>query len=119
MIRLASTFADAKHHGLRGIDPESTKKNLLDVINLAKSHKIKILLTGMQMPPNMGKDYEAKFNAIYPDLAKKYALPLIPFFTEGVTGHPDLQIDDKLHPNRQGVDIMVKNALPYILEALK
>lgn len=104
---------------LRGVPPEITAQNLDAMIVILKNRNIKIVLAGMLSPPNMGKDYEAKFNAIYPDLAKKYALPLIPFFTEGVTGHPDLQIEDKLHPNRQGVDIMVKNALPYILEALK
>jgi acyl-CoA thioesterase I len=104
---------------LRGIAPEITAQNLDAMIVSLKNRNIKIVLAGMLSPPNMGKDYEAKFNAIYPDLAKKYALPLIPFFTEGVTGHPELQIEDKLHPNRQGMDIMVKNALPHILEALK
>jgi acyl-CoA thioesterase I len=104
---------------LRGIAPDITAQNLDAMITSLNSRHIKIVLAGMLSPPNMGKDYEAKFNAIYPDLAKKYALSLIPFFTEGVTGHPELQIEDKLHPNRQGVDIMVKNALPYILETLK
>ena len=104
---------------LRGISPEITGQNLDAMITSLKTRNIKIVLAGMLSPPNMGKDYEAKFNAIYPDLAKKYALPLIPFFTEGVTGHPELQIEDKLHPNRQGVDVMVKNALPIVLEALK
>jgi acyl-CoA thioesterase I len=104
---------------LRGIAPDITAQNLDAMITSLNSRHIKIVLAGMLSPPNMGKDYEAQFNAIYPDLAKKYALPLIPFFTEGVTGHPELQIEDKLHPNRQGVDIMVKNALPHILEALK
>lgn len=104
---------------LRGIAPEITAQNLDAMILSLKSRNIKIVLAGMLSPPNMGKDYEARFNAIYPDLAKKYTLPLIPFFTEGVTGHPELQIEDKLHPNRQGVDIMVKNALSIVLEALK
>ncbi len=104
---------------LRGIAPEITGQNLDAMITSLKGRNIKILLAGMLSPPNMGKDYETKFNAIYPDLAKKYTLPLIPFFTEGVTGHPDLQIEDKLHPNRKGVDVMVKNTLPYVSDALK
>ncbi len=104
---------------LRGIAPEITYKNLDAMIVSLKARNIKIVLAGMLSPPNMGKEYEDKFNAIFPELAKKYALPLIPFFTDGVTGHPKLQIDDKLHPNRHGVDIMVKNALPFILETLK
>jgi acyl-CoA thioesterase I len=104
---------------LRGIAPEITGQNLDAMIASLKARNIKIVLAGMLSPPNMGKEYEAKFNAIYTDLAKKYALPLIPFFTEGVTGHPEVQIEDKLHPNRQGVDIMVKNALPFVLNALK
>lgn len=104
---------------LRGIAPEITAQNLDAMIAGLTKRNIKIVLAGMLSPPNMGKDYEAKFNAIYPDLAKKHGLPLIPFFTEGVTGHPELQIEDKLHPNRQGVDVMVKNALPHILQALK
>lgn len=104
---------------LRGISPEITGQNLDAMITGLKARNIKIVLAGMLSPPNMGKDYEAKFNAIYPYLSKKYALPLIPFFTDGVTGHPELQIDDKIHPNRKGVEVMVKNALPFILEALK
>ncbi len=104
---------------LRGIMPEITAQNLDAMIVSLKNRNIKIVLAGMLAPPNMGKEYEAKFNAIFPALAAKYQLPLIPFFTEGVTGHPDLQLNDKMHPNRNGVDVMVKNALPHVLEGLK
>ena len=73
---------------------------------------IAILLAGMLAPPNMGGDYETSFNAIYPDLATKYGLTLYPFFLDGVTGNPDLQLSDGMHPNASGINVMVENFIP-------
>ncbi len=73
------------------------------------------MLAGMLAPPSMGKDYEARFNPVFDALSKKHQIPLIPFFLEGVAGNEALQLPDRLHPNRAGVDQMVKNALPVIL----
>jgi acyl-CoA thioesterase-1 len=68
----------------------------------------------MLAPPNLGADYAKRFNGLYPALAKKYQVPLYPFFLDGVAAHPDLQLSDGMHPTVQGVGVMVKNMLPAI-----
>jgi acyl-CoA thioesterase-1 len=72
----------------------------------------------MKAAPNLGEDYQKAFDAIYPDLAAKYSLPLYPFFLDGVVGHPDLQLKDGMHPNAKGVDRIVSGALPVVEKAL-
>ncbi len=103
---------------LRGAPPEAAEANLEAMIEKLKVRNIKIILAGMLAPPNMGKDYEAAFNGIFPKLAEKHGLPLIPFFLDGVAGAPELQLEDRMHPNPKGVEKMVKNALPVILAAV-
>ena len=103
---------------LRGIDPALTKKNLEAMIERLKERKIKIVLFGMKAAPNLGQDYQDAFDAIYPDLAAKYSLPLYPFFLDGVVGHPGLQLKDGMHPNAKGVDRIVSGALPVVEKAL-
>lgn len=104
---------------LRGITPEITRGNLDQMIARLKERGIAVVLAGMLAPPSMGKDYETRFNAIFADLSQKHRIPLIPFFLEGVAGNEALQLSDRLHPNRAGVDQMVKNALPVILPVAK
>jgi len=99
---------------LRGVDPASTEKNLEEIITRLKARKIGILLVGMYAAPNLGSDYQKAFNAIYPRLAEKYDLPLVPFFLEGVAGNASLQLADGMHPNAEGIDLMVKNVLPKV-----
>jgi acyl-CoA thioesterase-1 len=76
------------------------------------------VLFGMKAAPNLGQDYQDAFDAIYPDLAAKYSLPLYPFFLDGVVGHPDLQLKDGMHPNAKGVDRIVSGALPVVEKSL-
>jgi len=97
---------------LRGLPPEETRRNLEAMITRLKERGIPVLLAGMLAPPNMGADYEAAFNAIYPDLAAKYDLALYPFFLDGVTANPDLLLSDGMHPNPNGINKMVENILP-------
>ena len=97
---------------LRGLPPEKTRENLQAMIARLQERGIAILLAGMLAPPNMGGDYETSFNAIYPDLATKYGLTLYPFFLDGVTGNPDLQLSDGMHPNASGINVMVENFIP-------
>ena len=78
-----------------------------------------VLLAGMRAPPNLGTDYRRAFDAMYPDLAKRYRVPLYPFFLDGVAGHPALIQGDGLHPNRQGVAIIVARMLPAVERALR
>lgn len=99
---------------LRGIAPEQSEKNLDAIIARLKARKIPILLAGMLAPPNMGGDYAARFNPIYKRLAEKYQLPLYPFFLDGVANQAKLQLEDGMHPNPQGVDVMVQRFMPQV-----
>jgi len=96
--------------GLRGIAPSETKKNLQGIIDKAreKNPDIVIVLAGMQAPPNMGKDYTEKFRAIFPALAKKNSIALIPFLLEGVAGNPRLNLPDGIHPTAEGHRIIAE-----------
>ncbi|MBS0632424.1 MAG: arylesterase [Verrucomicrobia bacterium] len=90
--------------GLRGIEPAVSQENLQAIIASvrAKYPAAKILLAGMQMPPSMGEDYAHAFAAMYPALADKNQLPLVPFLLEGVGGHADLNQADGIHPTPAG-----------------
>jgi acyl-CoA thioesterase-1 len=97
---------------LRGIAPEQSEKNLDAILAQLKARKIPVLLAGMLAPPNMGGDYAARFNPIYKRLADKYQLLLYPFFLDGVAMQAKLQLEDGMHPNPQGVDVMVQRFMP-------
>lgn len=99
---------------LRGLSPSATEKNLEAMITRLKERGVNILLVGMYAAPNLGPDYQETFNAIYPRLAEKHDLPLVPFFLEGVAGNAAMQLDDRMHPNAQGVALMVENVLPAV-----
>lgn len=99
---------------LRGISPEISEKNLAEIIGKLQQRKVQVILAGMLAPPNMGGDYEDKFNAIFPRLAQKYNVPLYPFFMEGVAAQKSLQLEDGMHPNTEGVAKMVEGFLPII-----
>jgi len=99
---------------LRGIDPKVTRSALTDILTRLKARKIAVLLCGMVAPPNYGSDYSARFNAIYPELAKSFGVPLYPFFLEGVATDTRLNQADGLHPTAEGVDVIVKNILPMV-----
>ena len=99
---------------LRGTDPKVTRAALTDILARLKARKVAVLLCGMLAPPNYGSDYSARFNAIYPDLAKSFEVPLYPFFLEGVAADARLNQADGLHPTAEGVDVIVKNILPTV-----
>jgi acyl-CoA thioesterase-1 len=99
---------------LRGTDPAVTRSALSDILTRLKARGIAVLLCGMVAPPNYGSDYSARFNAIYPDLAKSFGVPLYPFFLEGVAADAKLNQADGLHPTAEGVDVIVGNILPTV-----
>jgi acyl-CoA thioesterase-1 len=106
--------------GLRGIPLTETKKNLLAIVDKvqAKYPNTKIILAGMQIPPNMGQEYTEEFKAIYPAVAKEKNIELIPFLLEGVAGNPDLNLPDGIHPTAEGHRLVMETLWPYILKAL-
>jgi acyl-CoA thioesterase-1 len=97
---------------LRGIAPEESRKNLIAMIEKLKSRGIPVLLVGMLAPPNMGGNYAGRFNPIYPELAKAYGTELYPFFLDGVVENAKLKIEDGMHPNGDGIGVMVERFLP-------
>ncbi|SKA21101.1 acyl-CoA thioesterase-1 [Consotaella salsifontis] len=103
---------------LRGVDPAIAEKNLDAILTRLGERHLKVLLAGMMAPPNMGQDYAARFNAIYPKLAEKHGVPLYPFFLDGVAADRTLNQADGMHPNPQGVKIIVKRMLPAVKAAL-
>ncbi|HLX14442.1 MAG TPA: arylesterase [Bradyrhizobium sp.] len=99
---------------LRGTDPAVTRAALNDIVARLKARGIAVLLCGMLAPPNYGNDYAARFNAIYPDLAKSFGITLYPFFLDGVAADAKLNQPDGMHPTAEGVDIIVQKMLPTV-----
>jgi acyl-CoA thioesterase-1 len=99
---------------LRGIDPKVARTALTDILTRLRARKVAVLLCGMVAPPNYGADYSARFNTIYPDLAKTFSVPLYPFFLEGVASDAKLNQADGLHPTAEGIDVIVRNILPTV-----
>jgi acyl-CoA thioesterase-1 len=97
---------------LRGIPPEETRKNLEAMIARLKERGIAVLLAGMMAPPNMGAEYASRFNPIFPELAKEHNLVFYPFFLDGVVTEAGLKLEDGMHPNGDGIGIMVERFLP-------
>ena len=104
--------------GLRAIDPEATSRNLEAAIQKGVNLGVVVVLTGMQAPPNLGESYVKAFNAIFPNLAARYPVIFYPFFLENVAGDITLNQADGIHPNSDGVDVIVKTFLPTLLTAI-
>ncbi len=101
--------------GLRGLQIEETRKNLGEAIALARSRDVRVVLAGMKLPPNYGLDYTRRFEALFPALAQKHDVALIPFLLEGVAAKPELNLPDGIHPNAAGYQIVVENVLETLL----
>jgi acyl-CoA thioesterase-1 len=99
---------------LRGVDPDVTKATLDKILDRLSKRNIPVLLAGMQAPRNMGPEYVKAFDAIYPALASKYQVVFYPFFLDGVATDPKLNQGDGMHPNPQGVDVIVQHMLPSV-----
>ena len=105
--------------GLRGIDPASTRENLAAILDRLTAAGVPTLIAGMYAPPNLGPEYGEAFNAIYPDLAERYDAPLYDFFLEGVAAVPELNQLDGIHPNADGVKVIVEGIVPHVVELLE
>lgn len=107
--------------GLRGIQPAATRSNLLAIIYAARAQQpaIRIVLTGMQMPPNMGAEYTRAFREIYPEVAKEAEVSLVPHLLEEVGGRSDLNQADLIHPTPQGHKVVASNVWQVLHPLLK
>ncbi len=103
---------------LRLQDPQTTYDNLEKIIQFFKKRQIRILLCGMLAKRDYDQDYIKEFDGIYPRLATKHALDLYPFFLYQVANVPHLNLDDGIHPNKEGVQKIVKNILPFVHKML-
>ena len=97
---------------LRGLPPEQTEKNLRAILTRLKAAKVKVLLIGMKAQRNLGSDYVKQFDTIYPRLAKEQGVLFYPFILDGVALNPKLNQADGIHPNPDGVKVIVARVLP-------
>ena len=104
--------------GLRGLSTSEMARNLDNTIALAKEENIRVILTGMKLPPNYGPEYDRAFQAVFARLADQHHLPFIPFLLKDVAGQASLNQADGIHPNQEGHRIIAATVLPYILEQL-
>ncbi|NNE78587.1 MAG: arylesterase [Pricia sp.] len=106
--------------GLRGVPLKETRDNLQAIIDLVreKNPSTKIVLAGMQIPPNMGQIYTKEFRTIFPELAKKNDLRLIPFLLDGVAGNRELNLADGIHPTAEGQKIVMENVWAVLEDAI-
>ena len=105
--------------GFRGIDPELIKTNILTIIRVLKEKKVTVLLGGMQIGQNLGKEYITAFEKIYPLVAREENVGLIPFFLTGVAANPNLNQADGIHPTAEGYRVAVDHIFPYVIEAIE
>lgn len=103
---------------LRGLEPEETRRNLAAILSELRRREIPVMLTGMMAPRNMGADYAARFDPIFPQLAREFGAELYPFFLDGVITRPELLLADGMHPNGEGVDVIVQNLAPRVAAQL-
>jgi acyl-CoA thioesterase I len=104
---------------LRALPPTESRKNIEAMLAEAKKRGLKVVLMGMLPPPNLGTAFKGQFEAIYPELAKKYGATLVPFFLDGLVGKPELIQDDHVHPNAKGVEEVVKRTTGTVASAIK
>jgi acyl-CoA thioesterase-1 len=105
--------------GLRGIDTQIVERNIREILQLLEERDVVVLLAGMKMVWNLGPDYVAKFNSIYPELAEEFDVFFFPFFLEGVATQSSLNFNDGIHPNARGYKIITENIYPYVVEAIE
>ena len=121
LARLSPTIvvlALGANDGLRGLPNADTQKNLEAIINAARGASARVVLVGIQIPPNYGLEYAQRFRAMYADLAAKYKLPLVPFLLEGIADKLELFQTDRLHPTAAAQPQILANVTPAVWEAI-
>jgi acyl-CoA thioesterase-1 len=105
--------------GLRGVDPDLTRRNIAAIVNALQEREIVVVLAGMQTVRNLGPAFTEAFRSLYPDIAHSTGAILIPFFLEGVAGRPALNQADGIHPTAEGYRVIVDHIYPYVLQGIK
>ncbi|MFQ6017795.1 MAG: arylesterase [Kiloniellaceae bacterium] len=105
--------------GLRGIEPAATYGNLDAILARLEAEGVAVLLAGMLAPRNLGADYAAEFDAVFPRLAAQHQVMFYPFFLDGVAMDPALNQPDGIHPNDAGVKVIVEGILPSVLRLIE
>jgi acyl-CoA thioesterase-1 len=105
--------------GLRGVDPDLLNSNLDRLVSALTASNVQVILAGMLMPPNLGPEYTRAFSEIYPRIAKKHGVILIPFFLEGVAGNSQLNQTDGMHPTADGYARIVETIYPFVISAIQ
>jgi acyl-CoA thioesterase-1 len=103
---------------LRGASPEEIERNLREIVRRCRAAGARVLLLGMQIPPNYGPDYTRRFAALYPRIARELDVPLVPFLLAGVGGIPELNQEDGIHPTARGQERVADNVFPYLRDLL-
>jgi len=104
--------------GLRGLPPEAMQTNLAKAIEFAQSKGIKVVLCGMQAPPNYGKEYTARFKEVYLTLTEEFGISLVPFLLNKVAGHPKMNLPDGIHPNQNGHRIIAETVYGHLFTVI-
>ncbi len=99
---------------LRAVNPVVTADNMDFIVRRIHQDDIPVLIAGMLAPPNLGRDYADRFNAIFPDIAAKTGALIYPFFLDGVAAIPELNQNDRIHPNIKGVAVIVSRIMPVV-----
>lgn len=95
--------------GLRGLPVDELKRNLSAIIERAQARQIRVVLSGMEAPTNFGQEYTAAFHSVYPELARRYSVPFVPFLLQGVAGVESLNQRDGIHPTAEGARLVADN----------
>ena len=104
---------------LRAVPPAETRRNLAELLARLQAEKVPVVLLGLLAAPNLGSEYSAAFNPIYPALAKQYGATLVPFWLQPLQGHPELVQADHIHPSLPGIDQLVAASIDQVAGAIK
>lgn len=107
--------------GLRGQDPMAMRGNLAEIIERTRARypDARIILAGMEAPPNLGPVYTAAFRQVFADIAETYDLAFVPFLLDGVAGVPELNQDDRIHPTEDGHAVVARTVWPYLADVVR
>jgi acyl-CoA thioesterase-1 len=115
----ALILALGANDGLRGLPPGQLRRNLAQMIETAQARGITVVLAGMEAPPNFGRAYIVEFHEVFPELAQRYRIALVPFLLEGVAGLGAMNQSDGIHPNAEGAARVADNVWAVLRPVLE